>query len=76
MPPEKRTWTGTTFILFWFSDLITVGGWSAASSIVATGLSATDAILITLVAALCNAIPTGASWFNLCSEAAAEAHVT
>lgn len=55
---EKQTWTGLTFAFYWFSDLITVSGWSAASSIMTTGLSSTDAILITLVAGLCNAIPT------------------
>ncbi|KAK3676881.1 hypothetical protein LTR78_003085 [Recurvomyces mirabilis] len=58
VPPEKRTWTGWSFTWYWFSDLVTIAGWSAASSVMTTGLSATDAILITLVAALCNAIPT------------------
>ncbi|KAK4561465.1 hypothetical protein LTR86_004783 [Recurvomyces mirabilis] len=58
VPIEKRTWTGWSFTWYWFSDLVTIAGWSAASSVMTTGLSATDAILITLVAALCNAIPT------------------
>jgi NCS1 family nucleobase:cation symporter-1 len=44
--------------MYWFSDLVTAAGWSAASSIITTGLTASDAILITLVAAICNAIPT------------------
>ncbi|KAK5108476.1 hypothetical protein LTR62_008294 [Meristemomyces frigidus] len=58
VPPEQRTWTGWAFTWYWFSDLVTIAGWSAASSVMTVGLSATDAILITLVAALCNAIPT------------------
>ncbi|KAF2092331.1 NCS1 nucleoside transporter [Saccharata proteae CBS 121410] len=58
VPVEKRTWNGYAFIMYWFSDLVTVSGWSAASSIMTTGLTTTDAILIILVAAMCNAIPT------------------
>ncbi|TPX18640.1 uncharacterized protein E0L32_002497 [Thyridium curvatum] len=58
VPVEKRTWTSWTFITYWFSDLVTISTWTAASSIMTTGLTATDAILITLVAAICNAIPT------------------
>ncbi|KAI1854981.1 hypothetical protein JX265_012336 [Neoarthrinium moseri] len=58
VPPEKRTWTKRAFFTYWLSDLVTISGWAAASSIVATGLSATDAIIIVLVAGICNAIPT------------------
>ncbi|KAL2784406.1 permease for cytosine/purines, uracil, thiamine, allantoin-domain-containing protein [Aspergillus keveii] len=58
VPPEKWTWTGWTFTQYWLSDLVTISTWSAASSAFASGLSATDTILLTLVAALCNAIPT------------------
>lgn len=58
VPPEKLTWDKWAIVVYWFSDLVTVSGWEAASSIVTTGLSATDAILITLVAGICNAIPT------------------
>ncbi|KAF7188233.1 putative permease [Pseudocercospora fuligena] len=58
VPPEKRTWTGWSFTWYWFSDLVTAAGWSAASAVMTTGLSANDAILITFVAAMCNAIPT------------------
>ena len=58
VPLEKLTWTQWTFVTYWFSDLVTVSGWEAASSIVTTGLSATDAVVITLVAGICNAIPT------------------
>ena len=58
VPVEKQTWTSWTFITYWYSDLVTISTWTAASSIMTTGLTATDAILITLVAAICNAIPT------------------
>ncbi|KAH7122049.1 permease for cytosine/purines, uracil, thiamine, allantoin-domain-containing protein [Dactylonectria estremocensis] len=58
VPPEKQTWTEVTFLTYWFSDLVTISGWSAAGSILTTGLSATDAIIITLMAGICNAIPT------------------
>lgn len=47
-----------TFITYWYSDLVTISGWSAAGAILTAGLSATDAILITLTAGICNAIPT------------------
>uniref|UniRef100_A0A8H7TUX6 Uracil permease n=1 Tax=Bionectria ochroleuca TaxID=29856 RepID=A0A8H7TUX6_BIOOC len=58
IPPELRTWTEITFITYWYSDLVTISGWSAAGAILTAGLSATDAILITLTAGICNAIPT------------------
>lgn len=57
VPVEKRTWTAWTFVLYWFSDLVTVSTWSQGSSVVAAGLSATDAMLICFVASLCNAVP-------------------
>ncbi|KAI1461023.1 uracil permease [Annulohypoxylon moriforme] len=58
VPEDKRTWTSWAFIGYWYSDLVTVSTWTAASAIMTTGLTATDAILIVLVAAICNAIPT------------------
>ncbi|KAI5864137.1 uracil permease [Durotheca rogersii] len=58
VPEDKRTWTGWAFVGYWYSDLVTVSTWSSGSAIVTTGLSATDAILIVLVAAICNAVPT------------------
>ena len=58
VPEDKQTWTSWTFITYWYSDLVTISTWTAASSIMTTGLTATDAILIVLVAAICNAIPT------------------
>jgi nucleobase:cation symporter-1, NCS1 family len=59
VPVHKRTWTPSIFILYWFSDLITVAGWAGHASVFAVGLTASDAIWITLVAGICNAIPTG-----------------
>ncbi|KAI1480535.1 uracil permease [Daldinia eschscholtzii] len=58
VPEEKQTWTKWAFIGYWYSDLVTVSTWTAASAIMTTGLTATDAVLIVLIAAICNAIPT------------------
>ncbi|RAR10228.1 NCS1 nucleoside transporter family [Stemphylium lycopersici] len=58
VPPEKRTWGKSAFITYWFSDLVTISTWSSGSAIFTIGLTATDAVLITLVAGICNAIPT------------------
>ncbi|KAH7305529.1 uracil permease [Stachybotrys elegans] len=58
VPEEKRTWGKTAFINYWFSDIVTIATWNTGSAILTTGLSATDAVLIVLVASLCNAIPT------------------
>lgn len=57
VPPERRTWTARTFVAYWFSDLVTVSTWSQGSSVVASGLSASDAMLICFVASMCNAVP-------------------
>ncbi|CAA9966366.1 uracil permease [Pyrenophora teres f. maculata] len=58
VPPEKRTWGKSAFVTYWFSDLVTISTWSSGSAIFASGLTATDAVVITLVAGLCNALPT------------------
>ncbi|KAH7021200.1 NCS1 nucleoside transporter [Microdochium trichocladiopsis] len=58
VPVEQRTWTKWTFMTYWFSDLFTISTWQAGSAILTTGLSATDAVLIVFVAAMCNAGPT------------------
>lgn len=42
VPPEKWTWTASTYAWYWLSDLVTVSTWAAAASIVSLGLSATD----------------------------------
>jgi nucleobase:cation symporter-1, NCS1 family len=44
---------------YWLSDLVTVSTWEAGSSILVVGLGTSDAVLIMLVAGLCNMIPTG-----------------
>jgi NCS1 family nucleobase:cation symporter-1 len=58
VPLEKQTWTSGVFITYWYSDLITISTWGASSSILTTGLTATDAIIICMVAGFCNSIPT------------------
>ncbi|KAI0583775.1 uracil permease [Pyrenophora tritici-repentis] len=58
VPPEKRTWGKSAFVTYWFSDLVTISTWSSGSAIFASGLTATDAVVITLVAGICNALPT------------------
>ncbi|KAI1495240.1 uracil permease [Biscogniauxia mediterranea] len=58
VPPARQTWTRWAFVGYWYSDLMTVTSWSASSAIVATGLTASDAVLIVLAAAVCNAVPT------------------
>ncbi|KAL2205934.1 uracil permease [Sarocladium strictum] len=58
VPAEKRTWGKSAFITYWFSDLVTIATWSTGSSILTIGLTATDAVLIVLLAGICNAIPT------------------
>ena len=58
VPEEEHTWSRWTFVTYWCPALATISGWTAASSIMTTGLSATHAILIVFVAGTCNAIPT------------------
>ncbi|KAI8931474.1 hypothetical protein NX059_011142 [Plenodomus lindquistii] len=58
VPPERRTWGRGAFVTYWVSDLITISTWSSGSAMITLGLSATDAVLITLAASICNAVPT------------------
>ncbi|KAI1780587.1 uracil permease [Hypoxylon cercidicola] len=58
VPEDRRTWSKWAFIGYWYSDLVTISTWQSASAIMTTGLTATDSILIVLVAAICNALPT------------------
>ncbi|KAH8897223.1 NCS1 allantoate transporter [Thozetella sp. PMI_491] len=58
VPPEKRTWGPWAFAGYWFSDLVTVATWEVGSSMLTVGLGTRDAILIMLVAGICNMIPT------------------
>lgn len=54
-----RTWGPWAYVGYWLSDLVTVSTWEIGSSVLTVGLSTTDAILIMLVAGICNMIPTG-----------------
>ncbi|KAK3316654.1 uracil permease [Apodospora peruviana] len=58
VPVEKQTWTSWVFITYWYSDLVTISTWGSSSSILTTGLTATDALVICFVAGVCNAVPT------------------
>lgn len=40
VPREKQTWDGFAFVLYWFSDLVTVSQWSAPASVLTVGLTA------------------------------------
>lgn len=59
VPPEQRTWGAWSFVGYWFSDLVTIATWQVGSSILVVGLSTSDAVLIMLVAGICNMVPTG-----------------
>ncbi|KLO16652.1 cytosine-purine permease, partial [Schizopora paradoxa] len=39
VPPHRRTWTTTNYILYWISDATNVAVWELASSMLAIGLS-------------------------------------
>ncbi|KAH7400251.1 uracil permease [Cadophora sp. MPI-SDFR-AT-0126] len=54
----NRTWSHWAFTGYWMSDLVTVATWQVGSSILIVGLSSKDALLIMLVAGICNAIAT------------------
>lgn len=56
---ERRTWTSTTIATYWFSDLVSIVGWSQAAAMYRVGLSATDATLACMVAGICIGVPTG-----------------
>ncbi|KAL6242011.1 hypothetical protein RBB50_010922 [Rhinocladiella similis] len=57
VPPERRTWSGWSFLGYWFSDLADVNGWLAGSSVLAVGLTWRECIPLVLVGGLCNSIP-------------------
>ncbi|KAJ9133380.1 NCS1 nucleoside transporter family [Pleurostoma richardsiae] len=56
--PKRRIWTSTTIATYWFSDLVSIVGWSQAAAMYNVGLSATDATLATMVAGICISLPT------------------
>ncbi|KAI1829225.1 hypothetical protein DTO006G1_9815 [Penicillium roqueforti] len=55
---DRRTWTSTTIATYWFSDLVSIVGWSQAAAMYNVGLSATDATLACMAAGLCISLPT------------------
>lgn len=57
VPPEDQTWTIWTWMAYWTTDLINLGTWETASSIIAVGLNWRDAIPILVVGTFCVAIP-------------------
>ncbi|KAK7883528.1 hypothetical protein LTR67_011104 [Exophiala xenobiotica] len=57
VPVERQIWTSTTVLTYWFSDMVSIVGWSQASAMYAVGLSATDATLACMVAGICISFP-------------------
>ncbi|KAJ5093178.1 NCS1 allantoate transporter [Penicillium angulare] len=55
---DRRIWTSTTIVTYWFSDLVSIVGWSQAAAMYNVGLSATDATLACMVAGFCISLPT------------------
>lgn len=44
---EEATWTPTTFLLYWMSDLVNAGSWSQVSSFVELGLTWYEGVICT-----------------------------
>lgn len=57
VPIENQTWTLWTWMAYWATDVINLGTWETASSIIAVGLTWRDAIPIMVVGTFCVAIP-------------------
>ncbi|GAA5839184.1 hypothetical protein JCM11251_003698 [Rhodosporidiobolus azoricus] len=57
VPPHKRTWTATTWVTYWASDIITVSGWQKAASAIQLGLNVPHAIGVTIVGSVILAAP-------------------
>lgn len=45
-PLERRTWTSSTVLGFWFSDALNAQGWEGPSSIIQLGLTWREAIYL------------------------------
>lgn len=56
-PMEDRTWTVWSILAYWATDVINLGTWETASSIVSAGLSWREAIPIMVVGTFCVAVP-------------------
>ncbi|PSK56743.1 hypothetical protein B9Z65_6367 [Elsinoe australis] len=57
VPYEDQTWTIWTWMAYWATDMINLGTWQTASSIIAVGLTWRDSLPIMAVGTLCVAIP-------------------
>ncbi|KAI4716753.1 uridine permease-like protein Fui1 [Aureobasidium sp. EXF-10727] len=57
VPISDQTWGMWTWVAYWATDVINLGTWETASSIIQVGLTWRDAIPIMAVGTLCVAIP-------------------
>ncbi|KAI0155794.1 allantoin permease [Pestalotiopsis sp. NC0098] len=69
-PREHRTWNSWTILGFWLSDALSVQSWSAASAIIAVGLTWREAVYCLILGTLTITIP-----LCLNGAAGAELHV-
>ncbi|RDW84290.1 allantoin permease [Coleophoma cylindrospora] len=56
-PIERRTWTSSTVLGFWFSDALNAQGWEGPSSIIQLGLTWREAIYLSILGAAVDTIP-------------------
>ncbi|KAG9848047.1 uridine permease-like protein Fui1, partial [Aureobasidium melanogenum] len=57
VPISEQTWGMWTWIAYWATDVINLGTWETASSIIQVGLTWRDAIPIMVVGCFCVAVP-------------------
>ncbi|KAH0263139.1 uridine permease-like protein Fui1, partial [Aureobasidium melanogenum] len=57
VPISDQTWGMWTWIAYWATDVINLGTWETASSIIQVGLTWRDAIPIMVVGCFCVAVP-------------------
>jgi cytosine/uracil/thiamine/allantoin permease len=63
VPEGMRTWTPTTFVLYWMSDLVSAGTWAAVAGLIALGLTWWECVLAVLVGGTMVALViTGECW--------------
>lgn len=55
-PPERRRWSVRSYFSFWWAESWNVSTWSVGSSLIATGMTIRDAILVVFFANLVSAI--------------------
>nr|OQO18336.1 hypothetical protein B0A51_13731 [Rachicladosporium sp. CCFEE 5018] len=56
-PLKDQTWSLWTWMAYWATDMINLGTWETASSIIAVGLTWREAIPIMAVGTMCVAVP-------------------